>query len=67
MSADLRAIAVSAGLSLTGALAFLLATLLTGDYSWAAHVGGSTWVFMLGMIIALPTVMPLLASRERRA
>jgi hypothetical protein len=64
MTARPLALAVSAGISLAGALAFLAVTLLTGDYSWTARIGGSIWLFLLAMIIALPTVMPLL-NRSR--
>ena len=63
MSARPLSIAVSAGLSLAGASAFLLVTLLTGDYGWVARTGGTVWVFALAMIILLPTVMPLMRSR----
>ena len=63
MRAGPLSIAVSAGLSVAGASAFLLVTLLTGDYGWVARTGGTVWVFALAMIILLPTVMPLLRSR----
>ncbi len=43
--------------------AFFAVTLLTGDYSWVARVGGSVWVFGLGMIILMPTVTPWLRRR----
>jgi hypothetical protein len=65
MSANATAWAVSLSIAGAAVLAFLLATLLTGDYDWVARIGGSVWVFLLSMIILLPTVMPLLASRER--
>ncbi len=51
------------GISSTGALAFFLITLLTGDYTWVARVGGSTWVFLLSMIILMPTVTPWIRKR----
>ena len=54
---------ISLGTAGAGALAFLLVTLLTGDYGWVARLGGSAWVFMLAVIILLPTVMPLLRRR----
>jgi hypothetical protein len=66
MTARPLALAVSAGISLAGALAFLAVTLLTGDYSWTARLGGSVWLFLLAMIILLPTVMPLLARRQHQ-
>ena len=42
---------------------FFAVTLLTGDYSWVARVGGSAWVFGLSMIILMPTVTPWLRKR----
>ena len=63
MSAGPLSIAVSAGLSLAGACAFLLVTLLTGDYGWVARLGGAVWVFVLAVIILLPTVMPMIRRR----
>jgi len=56
--------AISLGVAGAGGLAFLAVTLLTGDYGWVARLGGAAWVFMLAVIILLPTVMPWL--RERR-
>jgi Cu+-exporting ATPase len=50
-------------LSLIAALAFLLVTLATGDYSWVARIGGAIWVFGLSMIITMPTLTPWLRSR----
>jgi YHS domain-containing protein len=50
-------------LSLLLAGAFFLVTLLTGDYSWVARIGGAIWVFGLSMIIAMPTVTPWLKGR----
>ena len=43
--------------------AFFAVTLLTGDYSWVARAGGSAWVFLLSMIILMPTVTPWLRKR----
>ena len=43
--------------------AFLVVTVLIGDYSWVARVGGSAWVFLLSMIILMPTVTPWLRKR----
>jgi hypothetical protein len=59
---------IYAAMSLAAALAFLLVTLLTGDYGWVARIGGSAWVFGLSMIVLMPTVTPLVRSRlERRS
>ncbi len=49
--------------SLAAALAFLLVTLLTGDYSWVARIGGAVWLFLLSMIILMPTVTPWVRTR----
>jgi hypothetical protein len=48
-----------------GALMFLLVTLGTGDYDWVARIGGAAWVFMLAVIILLPTVMPYMRERAQ--
>ncbi len=63
MSASTLAAAIYTGLSLLAGLAFLLVTLLTGDYSWVARIGGAVWVFGLCMIILMPTVTPLIRKR----
>ena len=49
--------------SALGAGSFFAVTMLTGDYSWVARVGGSAWVFGLSMIILMPTVTPWLRRR----
>ena len=46
--------------------AFFAVTVLTGDYSWVARVGGSACVFGLSMIILMPTVTPWLRKRLER-
>jgi hypothetical protein len=53
-------------LSLAAGLAFLLVTLLTGNYSWVARIGGAVWVFSLSMIILMPTVTPWVRNRARK-
>ncbi len=53
-------------LSLAAGLTFLLVTLLTGDYSWVARIGGAVWVFSLSMIILMPTVTPWVRNRARK-
>ena len=55
--------AVYTSIALLAALAFFLVTLLTGDYTWVARVGGAAWVFGLSMIILMPTVTPWIRSR----
>jgi len=51
------------GVSLAGALAFVLVTVFTGDYTWIARLGGAGWVFLLSMIILMPTLAPWLRKR----
>jgi cytochrome c biogenesis protein CcdA len=53
------------GVSLLGAVAFLAATTLRGDYDWVARLGGAGWVFLLSMIILIPTVTPWVKKRLR--
>ena len=57
-----RAAAISAvtytGIATFAASAFLAVTVFTGDYNWAARLGGAGWVFLLSMIILMPTVTP---------
>jgi hypothetical protein len=42
---------------------FFAITVLTGDHSWVARLGGSAWVFLLSMVILMPTVTPWLRKR----
>ena len=55
--------AIYTGVSLAAALTFLAVTLLTGDYTWVARLGGAAWVFLLSMIILMPTVTPWVRGR----
>ncbi len=52
--------------SLMAAGIFFAVTVLTGDYSWVARVGGSGWLFMLSMIILMPSVTPWVCRRLAR-
>lgn len=45
-------------ISLLAAATFLAVTLTTGNYTWVARLGGAAWVFLLSMIILMPTVTP---------
>jgi hypothetical protein len=54
---------VNMAVSLLGALAFLAATTLRGDYDWVARLGGAGWVFLLLTIILMPTVTPWVKRR----
>jgi Zn-dependent protease with chaperone function len=55
------------GIALLGAGSFLAATTLGGDYDWVARLGGAGWVFLLSMIILMPTLAPWLRKRLGRA
>ena len=66
MSAGRISAAIYTSASLLAALAFFLVTLLTGDYTWVARLGGGAWVFGLSMIILMPTVTPWLRKRLGR-
>lgn len=48
------------------AVAFLAATAVTGRYPPVARLGGAGWVFLLAMIILLPTLMPWVKERLSR-
>ena len=49
--------------ALLAAGTFLAVTVFTGDYGWVARLGGAAWVFILSMIILMPTVTPWLKRR----
>jgi hypothetical protein len=53
--------------AITAALLFFVATSLIGDYDWVARIGGSGWVFLLSMIILMPSVTPLVKRVLERA
>ena len=55
------------GMALLGAGSFLAATTLGGDYDWVARLGGAGWVFLLSMIILMPTITPWVKRRLGRA
>ena len=45
------------------ALAFFLAASGLGGYTQTAIVGGTSWVFLLTMIVTMPTVTPWVKRR----
>ena len=49
--------------ALLGAVTFLTVTTFRGDYDWVARLGGAGWVFLLSMIILMPTVTPFVKKR----
>ena len=58
---------VYTSLSLLAAATFLAVTILTGSYTWVARGGGAAWVFLLSMIILMPTLTPWLRRRLGKA
>jgi hypothetical protein len=66
MSATTASWVISLGVSGAAALAFVIAALATGESDGVALAGGATWVFLLSVIILLPTVMPWLRERQNR-
>lgn len=51
-------------LALATSGAFLAIT-WAGHYDWVTRLGGAGWVFLLTLIIAMPTVMPLVKKWRR--
>ncbi len=55
------AVVYTACASLAAVVLFGVAT--AADYDWVARIGGAGWVFLLTMIILMPTVPSLLRAR----
>jgi len=55
------AVVYTACAALAAVVLFGVAT--AADYNWVARLGGAGWVFMLSMIILMPTVPSLLRAR----
>ena len=51
--------------SLSIALAFFALASSLGKYTAAAIYGGTAWVFLLSMIVTMPTVTPWVKKRLR--
>ncbi len=45
---------------------FFAYTTIAGGYNTLARYGGAVWVFILALIIALPTVAPAVKRRYRQ-
>lgn len=54
---------IYSSVSLLAAGLFFAITVLTGDYDWVARLGGAAWVFVLSIIILMPTVTPYIKKR----
>lgn len=50
-------------ISLLAAGLFLIIT-LAGNYTWVTRIGGAFWVFLLSMIVLMPTIIPLVKKRR---
>ncbi len=62
-SAALISGVIYTSISVLGAALFIAVTTLTGDYNWVARLGGAGWVFLLAMIILMPTITPWVKKR----
>ena len=49
-------------ISVLAAGLFLLGT-VAGEYTLVERIGGTTWVFILSMIILMPVITPLVKKR----
>jgi len=67
MKPGIIAAVIYTGVALIAAGSFLAATTLSGDYDWVARLGGAGWVFLLSMIILMPTITPWVKRRPGRA
>jgi len=67
MKPGIVAAIIYTGIALIGAGTFLTATTLSGDFDWVARLGGAGWVFLLSMIILMPTITPWVKRRLGRA
>ena len=54
---------LSFGFAVLLGIGFFLITSLSGDYNTLTRYGGALWVFLLALIIALPTVTPIMKRR----
>jgi sorbitol-specific phosphotransferase system component IIC len=62
-----RAFFVYFGISAGVALLFWLVTTLAGDYTAVARYGGTAWIFILTMIVAMPLVIPRINEGHGRS
>jgi hypothetical protein len=67
MKPGIVAAIIYTSVALLGAGSFLATTILSGDYDWVARFGGAGWVFLLSMIILMPTITPWVKRRLGRA
>ena len=49
-------------ISLTASGVFFTLTLF-GDHTWVTRIGGAVWIFLLVMIVLMPTIIPIIKKR----
>lgn len=54
-------------ISLGSALLFFLITTISGDYALIARIGGSIWVGLLSLIVAMPIVISRVKKQFQRS
>lgn len=54
-------------ISLGSALLFFLITTISGDYPVIARIGGSIWVGLLSLIVAMPIVISRVKKQYQRS
>jgi len=53
-------------ISIGSALVFLFATTLIGNYPLVARIGGTVWVGLLSLIVAMPVVISRVKKKAQR-
>ncbi len=61
-SASLLSALIYISISVIASGVFFIFT-LSGDYTWVTRIGGTAWVFLLAMIVLMPTVIPRVKKR----
>ena len=61
-SAGFISAVIYTSISVLAAGLFLLGT-VAGEYTLVERIGGTTWVFILSMIILMPVITPLVKKR----
>ena len=49
-------------ISLIASGVFFILTLF-GNYTWVTRIGGAAWIFLLSMIVLMPTIIPIVKKR----
>lgn len=61
-----RSMLIYLPISIGSALVFLLVTTLIGNYPLVASIGGTFWVGLLSLIVAMPIVISRVKKRFRK-